>query len=123
VFRHNGRALGAKLAERRKPDKGAADAIADLEDWITDTETKVTTGVAGEALVMAKRALLLGESGRALRAYALMELLEDREVKTPGRDIAASHTDPNKPYLAVVATLQDCLLAVIRKEPDQSLSR
>lgn len=113
----NGIAPRAKLAERPRADKGVLDAIADLEDYVTDPELGSTkTGLGGEALAETRKALVEGEDEKLGRALALLTRLEDRELKEPGRDIAENHRQTNGPgYLCTVVMLHDNVMCRIRE--------
>lgn len=117
MLTRNGIAPRAKVAEPSQADKGVLDAIADLEDYVTDPELGSTkTGLAGEALAETRKALVEGEDEKLGRALALLTRLEDRELKEPGRDVADNHRLTNGPgYLCTVVRLHDNVMCRIRE--------
>lgn len=107
----NGIAPRARIPEKPSADKETLDAVADLQDWLTDSEQGNTTGVGGEALVAVRQALIEGESAFNRKAYGMVSLLKERNSYTLGQDIPANHASTNGPnFRCVCETLQSILL-------------
>ncbi len=102
-------------ALRARSDNGIVDAIADLQDWVTNSKTGLRTEAAGAALASVKLALAHNVHDCLRNAYDAVTALMKDNSHTFGPDIPSNHRECNKSFRSVCEILQDRILERIRE--------